>query len=60
MKSKVNKDTRIRNADEKQPFFDRQIKEFNSRMVTWIETPNTYFGKNDIPNNEDKSRNQYG
>lgn len=60
MKGKMNEDTRIRNADKKQPFFDRQIKEFNSGMITRIKMPNTYFRENDIPNNEENSRNQDG
>lgn len=59
MKSKVNKDTRIRNTDEKQPFLDRQIKEFNTGMIPWIKTPHPYFGKNDIPNNKEKCSNNY-
>ena len=59
VKSKMNEDTRIRNADEKQPFFDGQIKEFNTRMVPRIETPHSYFGKNNIPNNEENCRNNY-
>ena len=57
MKSKVNKETRIRNTNKKQPFFNRQIKEFNSRMVTRIKTPHSYFSKNNIPNDEENGRN---
>jgi hypothetical protein len=59
VKSKVNKDTRIRNTDKKQPFLDRQIKEFYPRMIPWIETPHSYFGKNDIPNNKENCRDDY-
>lgn len=59
MKSKMNKNTRIRNADKKHPFFNRQIKKFNSRMVAWIETPHSYFGKNNIPNNEENCGDDY-
>lgn len=56
----MDEEAGIRNADEKQPFLDRQIKEFNSRMITWIETPDAYFGKNDVPNDKKNSGNYYG
>jgi hypothetical protein len=56
MKSKVNKDTGVGNTNEKQPFFDRQIKKFNAGMVPGIETPHSYFGKNNIPNNKENGR----
>ena len=60
MKSEVNKEAGIRNADKKQPFFDRQIKEFNSRMVAWIETPHSYSGENYIPNDKENCCYDYG
>jgi len=60
MKSKVDKKARIRNANKKQPFFNWQIKEFYPRMIPWIETPHAHFRENNIPNNEENSRNQDG
>ena len=56
----MDKKARIRNADKKQPFLDRQIKEFYPRMITRIKTPHSHFRENNIPNNEENSRNQDG
>ena len=56
----MNKNTGVGNADEKQPFLDWQIKKFNTGMVTRIETPNSHFGKNDIPNYKENCRQDYG
>lgn len=59
MKSKVNKETRIGNTNKKKPFLNRQIKEFNPGMVSWVETPNAYFCKEYIPNNEENCCDDY-
>jgi len=53
----MNKNTRIRDADKKQPFLYGQIKKFDSRMVSWIKTPNSHFGENNIPNDKKKGSN---
>ena len=53
------KNAGIRNADKKQPFFDGQIKKFDSGMITGIKTPNTHFGKDNIPNNIENCRQDY-
>jgi len=50
VKGKMNKNTSVRNADEKQPLLDGQIKKFNTGVVARIKTPNTHLGKDDIPN----------
>ena len=55
----MNKEAGIRNTDKKKPFFDRQIKEFNSGMVSRIEAPNSHFGKNNIPNYKKNSHYHY-
>jgi hypothetical protein len=60
MKSKMNKNTGVRNADEKQPLLYGQIKKFNSGMVARIKTPNTHFGKDNIPNYKENCRQNYG
>ena len=60
MKGIVNEDTGIGNADEKQPFFNGQIKKFDTGMVSGIETPNTHFGENYIPDNKENGRENYG
>lgn len=52
----MNKNTGVGNADKKQPFLDGQIKKFNTGMVPRIETPNTHFSKNNIPNNKENRR----
>ena len=49
----MNKKAGIRNAYKKQPFLDRQVKKFDSGMVSRIETPNANFGKDNIPNNKE-------
>jgi hypothetical protein len=59
VKGKVYKNTRVRNADKKQPFFNGQIKKFNTGMVAGIETPNTNFRKNNIPDNKENGRQDY-
>jgi len=56
----MNKDAGIWNAYKKKPFFNRQMKEFNSRMITGIETPNTNFSEDNIPNNEENCRQNDG
>ena len=56
----MNKNTGVRYADEKQPFLDGQIKKFNTGVVARIKTPNTHFGKDDIPNNKENCRQNYG
>jgi hypothetical protein len=60
MKSKMYKDAGIRNAYKKKPFFDGQVEKFNSGMITRIETPNTNFGENYIPDNKENGRQDYG
>lgn len=60
MKGKMDKNTGVRNTYKKEPFFDGQVKKFDSGMVSWIETPNTHFGKNNIPNNKENCRQNYG
>jgi hypothetical protein len=60
VKSEVNKNTCVRNADEKQPFLDGQIEKFDSGMVTGIETPNPHFSKNNIPNYKENCGQDYG
>ena len=55
----MNKNTGVRYADEKQPLFNGQIKKLNTGMVTGIKTPNTHFGKDDIPNNKENCGQNY-
>lgn len=55
----MNKNTGVRYADEKQPLLYWQIKKFNSRMIARIETPNTHFGKDNIPNYEENCGYNY-
>jgi hypothetical protein len=55
----MNEDTGIGNADEKQPFFNGQIKKFNSGVISGIETPNSYFGKNNIPDYKENGGKDY-
>ena len=54
----MDKQTRIRNTDKKQPFFYRQSQNFYTGMVPWIEMPNAYLSKKNIPNDKKNSRSQ--
>lgn len=56
MKGKMDKNTGIRNAYKKQPFFNGQVEKFDSGMIPWIKTPNANFGKNNIPNYKENCR----
>ena len=48
----VGEDTRVRNGDEEQPFFQRQAPKPESREVGLVETPNALGGERDVPCDE--------
>ena len=50
----MDKNTRIRYTNKKQPLLNRQFKKFDSSMIPRIKTPNTNFSKNDVPNNKEQ------
>ena len=58
LQSKMDKQTRIRNTNKKQPLLYRQSQNFYTGMVPWIEMPNAYLSKKNIPNDKKNSRSQ--
>ncbi len=48
----VCEDACVRDSDEKQPFFDRQIQQVNACEVRTVESPNASRCKDDIPRDE--------
>ena len=54
----ISEDARIRNAQEKQAFFDGKSKELRAQEIVRVERPNACLCEENIPNDEKSSHGQ--